>query len=61
MVKDIDNIEKTKEFPKLKDFERKIKKKIQLFRDKPINELRNKQLVNNVLNSIVLQSKLKWA
>ena len=60
MAKDIDNIEKTKEFPKLKDFERKIKKKIQLFRVKHINELRNKHLVSNVLNLIVLQGKLKW-
>ena len=60
MAKDIDNVEKTKEFLKLKDFERKIKKKIQLFRVKHINELRNKHFVNNVLNSIVLQGKLKW-
>lgn len=60
MAKDIDNIKKIKEFPKLKDFERKIKKKIQLFMVKHINELRNKHFVNNFLNSIVLQGKLKW-
>jgi len=52
--------EKTKEFPKLKNFERKIRKKIQLFRVKNINELRNKHLMNNVLNGIVLQGRLKW-
>ncbi len=52
--------EKTKEFPKLKKFEQKIRKKIQLFRVKNIKELRNKHLVNNVLNGIVLQGRLKW-
>ena len=52
--------EKTKEFPKLKKFEQKIRKKIQLFRVKNIKGLRNKHLVNNVLNGIVLQGRLKW-
>ena len=52
--------EKTKEFPKLKEFERKIRRKVQLFRVKNIKELRNKHLVNNVLNGIVLQGRLKW-
>lgn len=52
--------EKTKEFPKLKDFERKIRRKVQLFRVKNIKELRNKHLMNNVLNGIVLHGRLKW-
>ena len=52
--------EKTKEFPKLNKFEQKIRKKIQLFRVKNIKELKNKHLVNNVLNGIVLQGRLKW-
>ena len=52
--------EKTKEFPKLKKFERKIRRKVQLFMVKNIKELRNKHLVNNVLNGIVLQGRLKW-
>ncbi len=52
MAKDIDNIEKTKEFPKLKDFEQKIKKKYNYFRVKHINGLRNKHFVNNILNRL---------
>ncbi len=52
--------EKTKEFPNLKEFEKKLNRKIQLFIVKNIKELKNKNLINNVLNGIVLQGDIKW-
>jgi len=52
--------EKTKEFPDLKKFERRIKRKIQLFTVKNIRDLKNKHLINNILNGITIQGKIKW-
>lgn len=52
--------EKTKEFPNLKKFEKKIKKKIQLLVVKDIKELKNNHLINNILNGITIQGRIKW-
>lgn len=52
--------EKRKEFPELKKFEKKLDRKIQLFVVKDIKELRNKHLINNILNGVVLQGRVKW-
>jgi predicted nucleotidyltransferase len=52
--------EKTKEFPYSKEFEKKINRKLQLFVVKNIKELKNGHLINNVINGIVLQGKIKW-
>lgn len=52
--------EKTKEFPDIKKFEKKINRKIQLFAVKNIKDLKNNHLINNILNGIVLQGELKW-
>ena len=52
--------EKITEFPEIKKFEKRVKRSLQLFVVKGLNELRNKHLVNNVLNGIVLQGELKW-
>ena len=52
--------EKTKEFPDLKRFEKKVNRKLQLFVVKDISKLRNKRLINNILNGIVLQGEIKW-
>jgi len=52
--------EKTKEFPKLKKFEKKINRKIQLFVFSAIKKIRNKHFINNILNGLVLQGELKW-
>ena len=41
--------EKTEEFPNIKKFERKLKRRIQLFVIKEIKDLKNEHLVNNVL------------
>ena len=52
--------EKTKEFPEEKIFEKKINRKIQLFRIKNIKDLKNEHLINNVLNGIKIQGELQW-
>ena len=52
--------EKTKEFSDIKKFEKKINRKVQLFVVKNVKELKNKHLINNVLNGAVIQGKIKW-
>ena len=52
--------EKTKKIPNLETFENKLNRKIQLFVVKNIRELRNKHLINNVLNGIVIQGEIEW-
>lgn len=52
--------ENKKEFPKHKEFEKKLKKNIQLFIINNLKELRNEHLINNVLRGIVLQGEIKW-
>lgn len=52
--------EKTKEFLEINKFEKKLKRKLQLFIVKNIKDLRNEHLINNVINGITLQGKIKW-
>ncbi len=52
--------EKTKDFPKTKEFEKRLNRKLQLFIVKDIKELKNKHLINNVLNGTILQGGIKW-
>ena len=52
--------EKNKEFPDKKIFEKKLKKSIQIFAVKDIKELKNKHLINNIINGITIQGKIKW-
>ncbi len=52
--------EKTKDFLDKKIFEEKLNRKIQLFIVRDVNGLRNKHLVNNILNGITLQGGIKW-
>lgn len=52
--------EKTRDFPDLKKFERKMERRLQLLVVEDIKDLRNKHLINNVLNGISLQGKIKW-
>ena len=52
--------EKTKEFPEIKKFEKKLNRKLQLFVVKEIKDLRNKHLINNILNGIVIHGRIKW-
>jgi predicted nucleotidyltransferase len=52
--------EKIKEFPESKKFEKKLNRKLQIFVVKNIKELKNKHLINNIVNGITLQGKIKW-
>ncbi|MBS3071883.1 nucleotidyltransferase domain-containing protein [Candidatus Pacearchaeota archaeon] len=52
--------EKTKELSKKEEYEKVIKRRLQLFVIKNIKELKNDHLINNVLNGIVIQGELKW-
>lgn len=52
--------EKTKEFPELKKFEKTIKRRVQIFAVRDIKDLKNEHLINNIMNGIVLQGRIKW-
>ena len=43
----------------LKNFEKKLNRKIQMFSYKSFNEIKNKELQNNLLNSYILRGKIK--
>jgi len=47
-------IETIKKTQNLEQFEKKLQRKIQLFIHKNINEIKNKQLANNILNGTIL-------
>jgi len=48
-----------KEIPPLSKFEKKLQRKIQLFRYKDISKLENKELANNIINGITLNGFLE--
>lgn len=52
--------ENNKDFPSLKKFEKKLGKKLQIFVVKNIDKLKNKHLINNILNGTNIQGKIKW-
>lgn len=52
--------EKKEDFPDYKKFEKKLQKELQFFVVKDLEELRNKHLINSVLNGIVLQGEIRW-
>ena len=52
--------EKTSEFPGREEYGKKLKREIQLFAVKRLKELRNKHLISNVLNGIILEGELIW-
>ncbi len=41
-------------------FEKKLRRKLQLFPIRELNDLRNNHLINSVLNGIVIQGELEW-
>ena len=43
----------------LKKFEKKLNRKIQVFRNKSIKKIKNEDLANNILNGIVLNGNLE--
>lgn len=52
--------ERELDFPKQKEFEKKLKKELQIFVIKDLKNLKNSNLVNNILGGIVLQGEIKW-
>jgi len=52
--------EKKEDFIDLKKFEKKLKRKIQMFNVRKVNDLGSENLINSVLNGIVIQGRLKW-
>ena len=46
--------------PELKKYEMSLKRKIQIFAVKDIKDITNKHLINNIINGINLQGKIKW-
>jgi len=52
--------EKTAEFPNIKNFEKKLNRKLQFFAVKDIKNIKNKNLLNNMVNGIILQGDIKW-
>jgi len=52
--------EKTIEFPKIKEFEKKLNRKIQIFALNKIKDLKNEHLINNALNGITIRGEIKW-
>lgn len=43
----------------LKDFEKKLKRKIQIFRHKNLQEIKNNHLANNIMNGITLNNYIE--
>jgi len=52
--------EKKAGFPQMEKFEKKLRKSLQLFVFKTIKEIKNKELINSIINGVVLQGELKW-
>ncbi len=53
-------ISEVKKEIELSKFERKINRKIQLFVTEDIHKIKNKNLINSILNGIVIQGEIKW-
>lgn len=52
--------EKKEDFPKIKFWEKKLNRRLQLFTVTNLKELGNGHLINNVLKGMVLQGEIKW-
>ncbi len=52
--------EKNSAFPEIKKYEAKLNRGLQIFAVKSIKELKNEHLINNIINGISLQGKIKW-
>jgi len=52
--------EKTKEFPKTKEFDKKLNRKVQIFAVKDIKDIKNKHLINNIINGVHIQGEIIW-
>jgi len=52
--------EKTKDFLDKENYEKKIGRKLQIFVVQKINDLKNENLINSILNGITIQGDAKW-
>lgn len=52
--------EKTNRFTAIQKYEKILKRNIQILTVSNIKNLKNKHLINNVLNGIILQGEIKW-
>ncbi len=52
--------ENKKEFPRQPEFEKKLKRQLQIFAVTDLKDLRNEHLINNVLGGILLQGEVRW-
>lgn len=52
--------ERKEELPELGKFKKKINREVQLFVNRNLKELKNKHLINNILNGIVIQGEIRW-
>ncbi len=57
---DILVISEVKKEIKLYKFEKKINRKIQILVTEDIHKIKNKNLINSILNGIVIQGEIKW-
>ncbi len=48
------------EFPEIKEFEKRLNRRIQIFSFHDKMDIKNEHLTNNILNGIVLQGSIKW-
>ncbi len=52
--------EKTDEFPYTRKFEKKLNRSIHIFVVRTIKDLKNKHLINNIVNGITIQGNVRW-
>lgn len=52
-------IEYNKEIKNLQIYEKKLRREIQIFRNKKINDIKNKHLINSIMNGITLNSSVE--
>lgn len=52
--------EKTARFPETEKFDKKLNRELQFFVVKDVRDLKNEHLINNAINGITLQGKIKW-
>lgn len=53
-------ISENKENFDVKKFEKRLNRNIQLFIEKSLKEIKNKHLIRNILNGMILQGEIKW-
>lgn len=52
--------EKAEAFPRVKGFEKKLNRRLEIFAVVKVTDLRNPHLINNAANGIPLQGRVRW-